>query len=157
MAKKELKFPHPNCFFVRNFSYLHIMKQERQINSSKTEPTKSELEILKVLWQLGPSTVRQVNIVLNEQSREVHYTSTLKLMQIMMEKELLKRNEDNMTHVYMAAVEEQKTKGELVDKFVSNLFEGSASKLMMHLVGTHKTSLEELEAIRKILDEVSHK
>ena len=121
------------------------------------EPTRSELEILKVLWCYGPLTVREVNNILNEQSREVHYTSTLKLMQIMLTKGLLSRNEDNMSHVYLASVGEQQTKAELLDKFVSNLFEGSASKLMMQLLGNRKTSAQELEEIRKILKEMDNK
>lgn len=128
------------------------MKAKKLKQDISTEPTRSELEILKVLWQHGPSTVRFVNDVLNETEREVHYTSTLKLMQIMLEKGLLTRNEDSMKHVYAAATEEQKTKSELLDKFVSNLFEGSASKLMMQLLGNKKTSAKELEEIRKLLD-----
>ena len=82
------------------------------------EPTKSELEILQVLWEFGPSTVRFVNDHLNEQKREVQYTSTLKLMQIMVEKGLLKRDESQMKHVYMVAVEEDKTKSFLLERFV---------------------------------------
>src|ERR1043165_9065276 len=90
------------------------------------EPTKSELEILQVLWQYGPSTVRFVNDTLNEQKRAVQYTSTLKLMQIMTEKEMLLRDESQMKHVYSAAVEEEQTKGYLLEKFVDNMYEGSA-------------------------------
>jgi BlaI family penicillinase repressor len=100
------------------------MKAKKGARDNSTEPTKSELEILKVLWQHGPSTVRFVNDVLNEQEREVQYTSTLKLMQIMLEKGLLTRNEDSMKHVYAAAREEHKTKAELLEKFVSNLLKG---------------------------------
>ncbi|MGB8190616.1 MAG: BlaI/MecI/CopY family transcriptional regulator [Chitinophagaceae bacterium] len=133
------------------------MKAKKVKQDASAEPTRSELQILKVLWQHGPSTVRVVNDVLNEQEREVQYTSTLKLMQIMLDKGLLTRNEDNMKHVYAAATEEQKTKSDLLDKFVSNLFEGSASKLMMQLLGNKKTSAKELEAIRKLLDKTDEK
>lgn len=115
------------------------------------EPTKSELEILQVLWQHGPSTVRAVNDILNEQKREVQYTSTLKLMQIMVEKELLSRDESQMKHVYSAAVEEQSTKGHLLDRFVDTMYNGSASSLMMQLLGNKKTSKKELDAIRELL------
>lgn len=115
------------------------------------EPTKSELEILQVLWQHGPSTVRSVNDILNEQKREVQYTSTLKLMQIMVEKELLTRDESQMKHVYHAAVEEQSTKGHLLDRFVDTMYNGSASSLMMQLLGNKKTSKKELDAIRELL------
>lgn len=115
------------------------------------EPTKSELEILQVLWQHGPSTVRSVNDILNEQKREVQYTSTLKLMQIMVEKELLTRDESQMKHVYSAAVGEQSTKGHLLDRFVDTMYNGSASSLMMQLLGNKKTSKKELDAIRELL------
>jgi predicted transcriptional regulator len=86
------------------------MKDKKDIRQQKAEPTKSEIEILKVLWEKGPSTVRQVNDKLNEQTRIVQYTSTLKLMQIMQEKGLLKRDDTNMKHIYSPAEPEQKTK-----------------------------------------------
>ena len=118
---------------------------------SDAEPTRSELEILQVLWQHGPSTVRFVNDQLNEQKREVQYTSTLKLMQIMVEKELLSRDDSQMKHVYTAAVEEGKTKGLLLDRFVDALYNGSTSKLMMQLLGNKKTSKKELDQIKELL------
>jgi BlaI family transcriptional regulator, penicillinase repressor len=125
------------------------MKTNKKENNP--EPTKSELEILQVLWQHGPSTVRAVNDILNEQKREVQYTSTLKLMQIMVEKELLSRDESQMKHVYSAAVEEQSTKGHLLNRFVDTMYNGSASSLMMQLLGNKKTSKKELDAIRELL------
>jgi predicted transcriptional regulator len=115
------------------------------------EPTRSELEILQVLWQHGPSTVRSVNDILNEQKREVQYTSTLKLMQIMVEKGLLNRDESQMKHIYSAAVEEQATKSRLLDRFVDTMYNGSATSLMMQLLGNKKTSKKELDAIRELL------
>lgn len=118
---------------------------------SDAEPTRSELEILQVLWQHGPSTVRFVNDQLNEQKREVQYTSTLKLMQIMVEKELLSRDDSQMKHVYKAAVEEGKTKSLLLDRFVDALYNGSTSKLMMQLLGNKKTSRKELDQIKELL------
>lgn len=121
---------------------------------SKTEPTKSELEILQVLWQYGPSTVRFVNDTLNEQKRAVQYTSTLKLMQIMAEKKMLKRDETNMKHIYIAAMEEQKTKSFLLDRFVDAMFNGSASSLMMQLLGNKKTSAKELQQIKDLLNKL---
>jgi len=118
------------------------------------EPTRSELEILQVLWQHGPSTVRFVNDKLNEEKRAVQYTSTLKLMQIMYEKKLLKRDESSMKHVYSPAMEEQRTKSFLLDRFVDSMFNGSASTLMMQLLGNKKTSKEELDAIRELLNKL---
>ncbi|WP_346318929.1 BlaI/MecI/CopY family transcriptional regulator [Chitinophaga sp. YIM B06452] len=125
-----------------------MKKQKQEMNP---EPTRSELEILQVLWQLGPSTVRTVNDVLNEQKREVQYTSTLKLMQIMVDKKLLNRDESQMKHIYSPAVEESSTKGHLLDRFVDTMFNGSASSLMMQLLGNKKTSKKELDAIRELL------
>ena len=119
--------------------------------NKKIEPTKAELEILQVLWADGPSTVRQVNDKLNGQ-REVNYTSTLKIMQIMADKGLVIRDESQMKHIYRAAEEEQKTKDHLLDKFVESVYHGAAGKLVMQLLGNKKTSKEDLTRIREILD-----
>jgi predicted transcriptional regulator len=127
------------------------MKQEKKDNNKKIEPTRSELEILQVLWEHGPSTVRFVNDKLNEQKRAVQYTSTLKLMQIMAEKGILKRDESNMKHIYSPAMEEQKTKGFLLERFVDSMYNGSASSLVMQLLGNKKNSKKELQAIKDFL------
>ena len=124
--------------------------------SMQTEPTKSELEILQVLWQFGPSTVRFVNDQLNEQKRAVQYTSTLKLMQIMAEKEMLLTDKSSMKHIYSAAIEEKKTKGFLLEKFVDAMYNGSSSSLMLQLLGNQKTSKEEIEEIRNLLDKLEN-
>jgi BlaI family penicillinase repressor len=133
------------------------MKQEKKENSNNIEPTKSELEILQVLWKHGPSTVRFVNDTLNEQKRAVQYTSTLKLMQIMAEKRILKRDESSMKHIYIPAMEEQKTKGFLLDRFVDSMYNGSPSSLMMQLLGNKKTSKKELQAIKELLNKMEKK
>ena len=130
------------------------MKEKKENRQPKAEPTKSELEILKVLWQTGPSTVRQVNDKLNEQTRAVQYTSTLKLMQIMQEKDLLKRDDSNMKHIYTPAEPEHKTKNALLQKFVDNMYKGSASNLVMQLLGNKKTSKKELQAIKDLLNKI---
>lgn len=115
------------------------------------EPTKAELEILQVLWEFGPSTVRFVNDRLNEK-REVNYTSTLKQMQILTEKGILKRDESQMKHIYIPVEAEEKTKVQLLDRFVNTLYRGSASQLMMQLLGNEKTSKAEIEEIKRLLD-----
>jgi BlaI family transcriptional regulator, penicillinase repressor len=130
------------------------MKKEKSDKNKKIEPTRSELEILQVVWKHGPLTVRFVNDELNEQKRAVQYTSTLKLMQIMAEKGILKRDETNMKHVYSAAVEEKKYKGFLLERFVDSLYDGSATSLMMQLLGNKKTSKEELDQIRDLLNKI---
>jgi BlaI family penicillinase repressor len=114
------------------------------------EPTKSELEILQVLWEKGPLTVRSVNDELLKQ-KEVNYTTTLKLMQIMADKGILKRDESQMKHIYSVVEEEQQTKAHLLDKFVDTMYKGSAGKLVMQLLGNKKTSQEELQEIKDLL------
>jgi BlaI family transcriptional regulator, penicillinase repressor len=141
-----------NILFVRNISYLRFMKTSKK--NPNVEPTRSELEILQVLWQHGPSTVRFVNDQLNEQKRAVQYTSTLKLMQIMVEKGLLNRDETNMKHIYSAAAEEQETKNLVLDRFLDQVYNGSASSLMMQLLGNKKASKKELQAIKDLLNKL---
>jgi BlaI family transcriptional regulator, penicillinase repressor len=128
------------------------MKAEQE-QDKKAEPTKAELEILQVIWEHGPSTVRFVNDKLNEQ-RDVNYTTTLKLMQIMAEKGSLVRDERQMKHVYQVAEEEQKTKSQLLDKFVDSVYQGSAGKLVMQLLGNKKASAADIAAIKGILDKL---
>jgi len=129
----------------------------KEQNGSTIEPTKSELEILQVLWQNGPSTVRFVNDCLNEQKRAVQYTSTLKLMQIMVDKKLLTRDESQMKHIYISAAEEQVTKNFLLERFVDTIYNGSASSLLMQLLGNKKTSKKELEAIKELVKKLDKK
>jgi predicted transcriptional regulator len=131
------------------------MKKQKEDHSKKFEPTKSELEILKVLWQHGPSTVRFVNDTLNQEQRPVQYTSTLKLMQIMAEKGILKRDETNMKHIYSAVQEAAQTKSYLLDRFIDSMFDGSPSNLMMQLLGNKKTSKKEWNAIRELINKMS--
>jgi predicted transcriptional regulator len=114
------------------------------------KPTDSELEILRIIWYRGPSTVRDINDELNEK-RDVGYTTTLKLMQIMLEKGLLEREEDGRQHIYRSAIREEETKKLLLDRFVENAFGGSAMQLVMQALGKHKASPEELEELKKLI------
>ena len=114
-------------------------------------PTKTELDVLQVLWKHGPSTVRFVHDTLNEQKEIVQYTSTLKLMQVMKEKGLLERDESNMKHIYSAAIAEEKIKGNMLGRFVDTMYNGSASSLMMALLKNEKTSPAELEKMKALL------
>jgi BlaI family penicillinase repressor len=124
--------------------------------NKRVEPTKSELEILQVLWDKGPSTVRAVNDELLKQ-KDVNYTTTLKLMQIMADKNILKRDESQMKHVYHVAETEEKTKDHLLDKFIDSVYQGSAGKLVMQLLGNKKASKEDLDSIREMLDKLDKK
>ncbi|HVX49501.1 MAG TPA: BlaI/MecI/CopY family transcriptional regulator [Chitinophagaceae bacterium] len=138
---------------VRLKSYLGGMKLKKQDIGRETTPTKGEMEVLQVLWKHGPSTVRFVHDTLNEHKEEaIQYTSTLKLMQVMTEKGMLERDETNMKHIYKPALEEDRTKGAMLERFVDNMYNGSVSSMMMALLGNDKTSKEELEKIKALLN-----
>jgi BlaI family penicillinase repressor len=118
-------------------------------------PTESELEILQILWKKGPSTVREINDLLsNDQDKSIGYTTTLKIMQIMYEKGLLKRDDSQRTHVYTAAVREGKIQSALLDRFLNAAYKGSASKLALQLLGNHDTTPDELAAIKALIDQL---
>jgi BlaI family transcriptional regulator, penicillinase repressor len=129
----------------------------RKDTNSEMVPTKTEMDVLQVLWQYGPSTVRFVHDKLNEQKEAVIYTSTLKLMQVMKEKGMLGRDESSMKHVYTAILQEEKVKGNMLGRFVDSMYNGSPSNLMMALLGNDKTSAEELEKIKELLKQVDSK
>jgi BlaI family transcriptional regulator, penicillinase repressor len=114
------------------------------------KPTESELEILQVLWAKGTASVREVHEELSK-SKEAGYTTTLKLMQIMNEKGLVKRDDSIKTHIYQAAVSREKTQKHLLGKMINTLFGGSASELVIQALGNHKASQDELNEIQKIL------
>jgi BlaI family penicillinase repressor len=117
-------------------------------------PTKTEMDVLQVLWQYGPSTVRFVHDKLNEQKEAVIYTSTLKLMQVMKEKGMLGRDESSMKHVYSAALKEDEVKGNMLGRFVDSMYNGSPSSLMVALLGNDKTSAAELQKIKELLNTI---
>ncbi|NBA87922.1 BlaI/MecI/CopY family transcriptional regulator [Emticicia sp. CRIBPO] len=125
-------------------------------NYSEIKPTDSELEILQVLWQLGKATVRQVNDELSK-TKDVGYTTTLKLMQIMLEKNIVSRLEDGRVHWYTALVEEEQTQQFLLGKFVDATFRGSAMKLVMQTLGNQTVSKDELEEIKKLIESIENK
>lgn len=118
------------------------------------KPTDSELEILHVLWEHGPSTVRQVYEQLS-QGRDLGYTTALKLMQIMHEKGLLSRTEDGRSHVYSALLTEEEAQRDLLNRFVDTAFRGSALKLVMQALGGGRASKAELDEVRRLLDDLS--
>lgn len=119
----------------------------------QVKPTDSELEILNIIWEKGDSTVREVHEVL-EQTKEVGYTTTLKLMQIMHDKKLLTRDTSSKTHIYKAAISQENTQGQIVQRIVDNVFNGSAMQMVMQALGNHKASNKELDQIREYLDQI---
>lgn len=119
------------------------------------KPTESELEILNILWEKNVATVRDVHEELAK-TKDVGYTTTLKLMQIMHEKGLVKRDESMRTHVYQAAVNKEKTQKHLLDKMIDSLFGGSSTQLVLQALGSgeQKISSEELEKIQSLLNDL---
>ncbi len=116
------------------------------------KPTESELEILQILWGKGLATVRDVHETLSK-TKDVGYTTTLKLMQIMHEKGLVKRDESMRTHVYQASVNKEKTQKHILGKMIDSLFGGSSTQLVLQALGTEaKATPEELEQIQQLLD-----
>ena len=132
------------------------------------EPTRAQLEILQVLWKHGPSTVRFVNDQLNRlsglssdqpgrageegrQKQPLSYISTLKLMQIMHEKGMVTRDESSMTHVYSSVLEEKKTKGVVLKKFVDAMYDGSVKSLMLELLGGEQSTNKDWDTIKELL------
>src|SRR3954463_4818737 len=114
-------------------------------------PTDAELAILRILWERGPSTVRQVHDVL-ARDRQGAYTTALKLLQIMIEKGLVERDERDRTHVYRARLGEEQTQRQLVRDLVDRAFGGAAAKLAMQALSSKRASPEELRDIRKAID-----
>jgi len=115
-------------------------------------PTDAELEILNVLWTRGPATVREVHETLAK-SRTLGYTTVLKLMQIMTEKGLVRRDERQRAHVYAARFAQEQTQRQLVGDLLDRAFGGSAAKMVMHALSAKRTSDEELAQIRQLLAE----
>ncbi|MFN2458952.1 MAG: BlaI/MecI/CopY family transcriptional regulator, partial [Chitinophagaceae bacterium] len=120
------------------------------------KPTESELEILQILWQRGLATVREVHEELSK-SKNAGYTTTLKLMQIMHEKGLVRRDESMRTHVYQPAVNKEKTQRHLLEKMIDSLFGGSSTQLVLQALGENKTTPEELEQIQILLNNLKKK
>lgn len=127
--------------------------------SSKNKPTQRELDILQILWRLGPSTVRQVHEELNqlENAKKVGYTTSLKFMQLMHEKGFLSREMDGQSHIYTPTISEQENVSRVLGKIVDTTFKGSTMKLVMQLLGNKKTSKKELKEIREFLDDLENK
>lgn len=138
-------------------TYLWFMMLFNKDTDKVIVPTKTELDVLQILWKDGPSTVRFVHNKLNEHKEVVQYTSTLKLMQVMKEKGMLDRDETNMKHIYSAAVDEEKIKGNLLGRFVDSMYNGSPSSLMLALLDNDKTSADELRKIKEMLNNMQTK
>lgn len=120
------------------------------------KPTAAELEILQVLWKNKSATVRFVHEKIN-QKKNVGYTTTLKIMQNMAAKKMVSREQSGRSHVYIPLLKKEQTQGLLLNKFLDSTFGGSASTLVMQVLGNHKTSGEELNKIKKLIEKLEEK
>src|SRR5690348_3873735 len=116
------------------------------------KPTAAELQILQVLWERGPSTVREVHDALQEE-KALGYTTVLKLMQIMTTKGLVRRDENQRAHVYEAQQPAEKTKRQFAADMLERVFDGSARELMLHALALQRSTRQEIEELRSLLDE----
>ncbi|HEU0367871.1 MAG TPA: BlaI/MecI/CopY family transcriptional regulator [Candidatus Acidoferrum sp.] len=121
-------------------------------DASPQKPTAAELQILQVLWERGPSTVREVHEALQEE-KALGYTTVLKLMQIMTTKGLVRRDENQRAHVYEAQQPAEKTKRQFAADMLQRVFDGSARELMLHALATQRSTRQEIEELRNLLDE----
>lgn len=121
----------------------------------KITPTTAELEILTMLWENEPLTVKEIHEKLTE-SKDIGYTTALKIMQNMTAKGLLRREPNGKNHLYFSVYKKEETRGKLLDRFVESTFAGSASSLVMQLLGNKKTSSKEIEEIKKIIDKMEN-
>ena len=124
--------------------------------AKQNKPTKSELEILSILWEKETASVREVYEIISER-KPTSYTTVLKLMQIMHEKGLVKRDDSNRAHIYSAKQPQEQTQKNLVSDLLEKAFRGSALKLVQHVLETKPASAEELAEIRKLINEAERK
>lgn len=124
--------------------------------SKPFKPTESELEILSILWEKGNATVREVHEVV-QKTKDVGYTTTLKLMQIMHEKGLVARNESAKTHIYSPSFDREKAQEQYVGKMIRTLFSGSTSQLVLQALGKHKPTSQDLVDIKNLIEQLEKK
>ena len=121
-----------------------------------TKPTESEIEILQVLWQKKQATVREIHNVL-ALTKAVGYTTTLKLMQLMLAKGLVARDPTTRTHIYTPALQQQHAQQHYLQKMITNLFSGSSTELVLQVLGNHKTNMAEISKIEEFLNTIKTK
>jgi BlaI family transcriptional regulator, penicillinase repressor len=120
------------------------------MSDHKITPTTAELEILTILWENEPLTVKEIHEQLTE-TKDIGYTTALKIMQNMTIKGLLRREPNGKNHLYFSVFKKEETRGKLLDRFLESTFSGSASSLVMQLLGNKKTNIKDLEEIKNII------
>ena len=141
-----------NCN-TKQFVYVLVQIRTPIMMKKKLKPTESELEILQVLWQHGPSTVRFVNETLSR-NKPIGYTTTLKLMQLMVEKGIAQRDTSSRTHVYSSKIKQTDTQKSLLTEFIGNAFGGSVGSLVLQVLGHHSPTSEELIEIKALIERI---
>ena len=124
-------------------------------DKSNTTPTSSELAILQLLWNNGPSSVKEIHAAL-ERDKPVVYTTVLKTMQVMMERGMLGRTESGRKHIYHSIIEQEDTQNKLLDSFLNKTFSGSAKELVMRALGKHTPDEAELDELRSFIDSLDN-
>lgn len=123
------------------------------MNKHVNKPTEGELDILQILWKHGPSTVKQVNEIMNEK-KDVGYTTSLKMLQIMLEKGFCIREAEGKLHIYKAAIKEQQVKKNYVRDMVDQVFEGSPMEMVVQTLGNYKASAQEISELKKLIKDL---
>lgn len=126
----------------------------RELGSA--QPTAVELEILRILWELGPSPVREVHTRLNE-AKGTNYSTTVKMLAVMLQKGLVRRNEEATPHVYRAALSRDRAAKTFLKDLIDKVYDGSAMSLVLQALAGGKASKQEIEEARKLLDEMEEK
>ena len=119
------------------------------------KPTETEIEVLSILWDGGPQTVRQIHEIMSVE-KDVRYTTTLKIMQLMYEKGMLSRVKDGKTHIYKAVLSQKSAQSNMINRMLNTVFKGDSTQLAMQALGNSNPSKEELEEIRKYLDKLEN-
>ncbi len=140
-----------------SFFFLILQYETNRIMSIKiSKPTESELDILRFLWQNEQASVREVHEELASK-KDVGYTTTLKLMQIMFEKGLVIRDDKSKIHIYKPNVSQETTQQQFLPKFIDTLFSGSSTQLVMQALGSHTPTANEIDEIQQLLNELKKK
>lgn len=126
------------------------------MSKQEFKPTEGELEILQILWKTGPCSVKQVNAIMNER-KEVGYTTSLKMLQIMFEKGLVERESAGKIHLYYAAIKESQVKKNFLKNMIDQVFEGSPMELVVQTLGNYKASPEEIRDLKKLIRDMENK
>ncbi len=121
-----------------------------------SQPTEVELQILRILWDLGPSTAREVHNHLIE-AKDTNYSTTVKMLSIMLDKRLVKRDDSVRPQVYRAATTQDRTQRRMLNELIQKVYDGSAKSLVLQAIASKKTSKEDLEEIRRLIDELENR